>query len=140
VDRPAEPSPWCGAEQGDASVDGGGGPEVVVAQPVAVAFEGEDVGVVDEAVDHGRGDDVVAEAQAAKLGLEVPWRLALFGRPGHAVTGDRSRGRSWMAPETMVGADFAHAIVDDHSRLAYVELHDDERAATVTAFVERALH
>ena len=32
-----------------------------------------------------------------------------------------------------------HAIVDDHSRLAYVELHDDERAATVTAFVARAL-
>src|SRR5262249_49876862 len=28
---------------------------------------------------------------------------------------------------------------NDHSRLAYVELHDDERAQTVTAFVERAL-
>jgi hypothetical protein len=38
-----------------------------------------------------------------------------------------------------VGYQFAHAIVDDHTRLAYVELHDDERAATVTAFVERAL-
>ena len=44
-----------------------------------------------------------------------------------------------MRPETRVGYDFAHAIVDDHSRLAYVELHDDERAATVTGFVERAL-
>ncbi len=44
-----------------------------------------------------------------------------------------------MAAETRVGYDFAHAIVDDHSRLAYVELHDDERAETVTAFVERAL-
>jgi transposase InsO family protein len=44
-----------------------------------------------------------------------------------------------MRPETRVGYDFAHAIVDDHSRLAYVELHDDERAATVTAFLERAL-
>jgi transposase len=65
------------------------------------------------------------------------WR---FERPGHAVTGDRSqRSRNWMAPGTRVGADFAHAIVDDHSRLAYVELHDDEKAATVTAFVERAL-
>jgi hypothetical protein len=28
---------------------------------------------------------------------------------------------------------------NDHSRLAYVELHGDERAATVTGFVERAL-
>ncbi len=44
-----------------------------------------------------------------------------------------------MSPKTRVGYDFAHAIVDDHSRLAYVELHADEKAATVTAFVERAL-
>ncbi len=44
-----------------------------------------------------------------------------------------------MAAETRVGYDFAHAIVDDHSRLAYVDLHPDERAATVTAFVPRAL-
>jgi transposase InsO family protein len=65
---------------------------------------------------------------------------ARFERPGHRVTGDRSqRQRNWMRPETRVGYDYAHAIVDDHSRLAYVELHDDERAATVTAFVERAL-
>ena len=67
-------------------------------------------------------------------------RYARFERPGHAVTGDRSqRRRKWMATETRVGYDFAHAIVDDHSRLAYVELHDDERAQTVTAFVKRAL-
>ena len=67
-------------------------------------------------------------------------RYARFEQPGHAVTGDRSqRSRNWMRPETRVGYDFAHAIVDDHSRLAYVELQPDERAATVTAFVERAL-
>jgi transposase len=65
---------------------------------------------------------------------------ARFLRPGHRVTGDRSqRSRNWMRPETRVGYDYAHAIVDDHSRLAYVELHDDEKAATVTGFVERAL-
>lgn len=67
-------------------------------------------------------------------------RYARFERPGHAVTSDRSqRGRRWMSPETRVGYDFAHALVDDHSRLAYVELHADEKAATVTAFVERGL-
>jgi transposase InsO family protein len=67
-------------------------------------------------------------------------RYARFLRPGHAVTGDRSqRSRQWMRPETRVGYDYAHAIVDDHSRLAYVELHEDEKAATVTGFVERAL-
>jgi transposase InsO family protein len=67
-------------------------------------------------------------------------RYARFERPGHRVTGDRSqRSRNWMSDETRVGYDFAHAIVDDHSRLAYVELLGDERAATVTAFLERAL-
>jgi transposase InsO family protein len=63
-------------------------------------------------------------------------RYARFLRPGHRMTGDRSqRSRNW----TRVGYDYAHAIVDDHSRLAYVELHRDERAVTVTGFVERAL-
>jgi transposase InsO family protein len=67
-------------------------------------------------------------------------RYARFERPGHAVTGDRSqRSRRWMNPGTRVGYDVAHAIVDDHSRLAYVELLGDEKAATVTGFVERAL-
>jgi transposase InsO family protein len=67
-------------------------------------------------------------------------RYARFRRPGHRVTGDRSQqSRRWMHPETRVGYDYAHAIVDDHSRLAYVELHDDEKAATVTGFVERAI-
>src|SRR5439155_7765821 len=66
-------------------------------------------------------------------------RYARFERPGHA-TGDRSpRWRKSMHSQRLVGYDFAHAIVDDHSRLAYVELHRDERAATVTGFVERAL-
>ena len=65
---------------------------------------------------------------------------ARFRRPGHRATGDRSqRDRHWMRPETRVGNDYAHAIVDDHTRLAYVELLDDERAATVTAFLRRAL-
>src|SRR5438876_3189673 len=63
-------------------------------------------------------------------------RYARFERPGHAVTGDRSqRARRWMDPGTRVGYDYAHAIVDDHSRVAYVELHRDEKAATVTGFV-----
>ena len=63
-----------------------------------------------------------------------------FRRPGHRATGDRSqRDRHWMDPATRVGNDYAHAIVNDHTRLAYVELHDDQRAATVTAFFERAL-
>lgn len=41
--------------------DGGGSAEVAVLEPVAVTFEADDFGVVDEPVDHRGGDDVVAE-------------------------------------------------------------------------------
>jgi len=66
-------------------------------------------------------------------------RYARFLRPGHRVTGDRSQSLRGRSVETRVGYDYAHAIVDDHSRLAYVELHGDEKAQTVTGFVGRAL-
>jgi transposase InsO family protein len=62
---------------------------------------------------------------------------ARFDRPGHALTGDRTSTRA--DKRARVGYEYAHAIVDDHSRLGYAELLDDERAATVTAFVARAL-
>jgi transposase InsO family protein len=38
-----------------------------------------------------------------------------------------------------VGGEFAHSIRDDHSRLAYTELHPDERGSTVVGFMERAI-
>jgi transposase InsO family protein len=67
-------------------------------------------------------------------------RYARFLRPGHRVTGDRSqRSRKWMRPESRVGYDYVHAVVDDHSRLAYAEIHADERAETCVAFFERSL-
>jgi transposase InsO family protein len=58
-----------------------------------------------------------------------------FERPGHRVTGDRSS----QERQHRDGLDIVHAIVDDHSRLAYAEIHDDQRAPTVVAFLERAL-
>ena len=60
-------------------------------------------------------------------------KLGRFEQPGHALTADRtrrSRGAGW---------EYVHSIVDDCSRLAYAEIHEDERAATVTAFTRRAL-
>ena len=64
-------------------------------------------------------------------------RYPRFIRPGHAVTGDRTR--TWADKAAKRGHDYFHAIVDDHSRLAYGELLADERAETTTAFVTRAL-
>ena len=64
-------------------------------------------------------------------------RYPRFLRPGHAVTGDRTKTHAEKVAK--LGDDFFHAVVDDHSRLAYGELLDDEKAATVTAFMQRAL-
>ena len=64
-------------------------------------------------------------------------RFARFSRPGHAVTGDRHR--TGLEKRMRIGYEWVHSIVDDHSRYAYSELHRDERADTVTGFVERAL-
>jgi transposase InsO family protein len=64
-------------------------------------------------------------------------RFARFTSPGHAVTGDRTR--SGAQKRERVGYEFAHSIIDDHSRLAYTELHRDERGPTVVGFVERAI-
>ena len=58
-----------------------------------------------------------------------------FQRPGHRVTGDRSS----QDRQHRDGVDILHAIVDDHSRLAYAEVHDNQLAATVVGFLERAL-
>jgi transposase InsO family protein len=56
-------------------------------------------------------------------------------RPGHRLTGDRS-SQDRHHPD---GVDVVHAIVDDHSRLAYAEIHDNQQATTVVGFLERAL-
>ena len=64
-------------------------------------------------------------------------RYARFERPGHRVTGVRDKTGAELRARW--GYEFAHSIVDDHSRLAYAELHPDERAETVVAFMRRAL-
>ena len=64
-------------------------------------------------------------------------RYACFLRPGHAKTGRRDK--TGAEKRAGWGYEYAHTIVDDHSRLAYTELHADERATTVTSFLGRAL-
>jgi transposase InsO family protein len=60
-------------------------------------------------------------------------KLAKIGRPGHRVNGDRrtrSRGIGW---------EFVHVAVDDATRLAYVEVLDDEKSQTAARFLRRAV-
>jgi transposase InsO family protein len=60
-------------------------------------------------------------------------KLGRFWEVGKRIRGDavqRSRRAGWQ---------FAHVAVDDHSRLAYVELLPGERAVDAVAFLERAV-
>ena len=65
-------------------------------------------------------------------------RYPRFYRPGPEFGGGL-RHRTTTDVKARPGWEFFHAIVDDHSRLAYGELLADEKAATVTAFTQRAL-
>lgn len=74
----------------------------------------------------------------ALLHMDVK-KLARFGVPSHRVTGDRSTKDLHRG----IGYDHLHCIVDDHSRIAYVELHPREDAKTnvrtvSAAFLRRA--
>jgi transposase InsO family protein len=60
-------------------------------------------------------------------------KLGRIERVGHRIHGDRTarvRGAGW---------EYVHVAVDDRTRVAYVELHRDETAATTAGFLRRAL-
>lgn len=38
-----------------------------------------------------------------------------------------------------MGYDYVHTVIDDHSRLAYAEIHNDEKGATAAGVLERAI-
>jgi transposase InsO family protein len=51
---------------------------------------------------------------------------------------DRSSGRTSRHHHPLTGHGFIHAAVDDHSRLAYAEIHPDETGQTAAGFLGRA--
>ena len=57
-------------------------------------------------------------------------RSATVARTGAA----RSKHR-----DPVIGTCYLHTVLDDHSRVAYVEAHDDETAATAAAVLQRAI-
>jgi len=60
-------------------------------------------------------------------------RLPKFERPGHWATGDRAGRTRHTKGETIV-----IGVVDDHTRLAYCELHGAENAINAAATLRRA--
>ena len=86
-----------------------------------------------------------------RIGLEQPLRyersgagellhvdvkkLGRIDRPGHRVTGSRHDRRD----QGKKGWEYVHIAIDDYSRLAYVEVLGDEKAATAIGFLARAV-
>ncbi|HET9184810.1 MAG TPA: IS481 family transposase [Solirubrobacterales bacterium] len=64
-------------------------------------------------------------------------RLARFERPGHAVTGDRTK--TGAEKRAGWGYVYLHCVIDDHSRYAYVEQHRDQGGNTAAAVLARAI-
>lgn len=57
--------------------------------------------------------------------------------------GDRNRAATTGKPKNKhynpkMGTAYVHSVIDDHSRVAYAEIHDDETAATAIGVLRRA--
>lgn len=61
-------------------------------------------------------------------------KLGRFSRIGHRITGDRTKQSNTRG----VGWEFVHVAIDDATRLAYVEVLEDEKKWTATGFLLRA--
>jgi transposase InsO family protein len=65
------------------------------------------------------------------------------GGAGHRATGRKHYQRTFIDQHGLrrrtVGWEFVHIAIDDCTRLAYVEVLDDEKATTAVAFLHRAI-
>lgn len=85
--------------------------------------------------EHARPGDMV-HVDVKKLG-RIPagggWRM-------HGRDTEQARASKRTGPQTgKVGYTYLHTALDDHSRLAYTEALDDEKATTAAAFWRRAV-
>jgi transposase InsO family protein len=58
------------------------------------------------------------------------------GNRNRAATPGKPRNRHW---NPKMGTAFVHTVIDDHSRVAYAEIHDDETAATAIGVLRNAV-
>jgi transposase InsO family protein len=65
-------------------------------------------------------------------------KLGRIRHAGHRVTGDRRKQGSSGHDRRDLGWEYVHVCVDDATRLAYVEVLNDEKATTAIGFLRRA--
>jgi transposase InsO family protein len=73
------------------------------------------------------------------LHIDVKKLGRISGGAGHRVTGNRRRQGSSDHSARRTGWEYVHVCVDDATRLAYVEVLEDEKAATAVGFLRRAV-
>ncbi|MED7828716.1 IS481 family transposase, partial [Streptomyces chiangmaiensis] len=84
--------------------------------------------------EHERPGDLV-DVDIKKLG-----RIPVGGWRIHGVGTEAARASKRAGPDTgKIGYTYLHSAIDDHSRLAYTEALEDERAVTAVAFWHRAV-
>ena len=66
-------------------------------------------------------------------------KLGRILRPGHRITGNRRDRTVDAGGYGVAGWEFVHVCIDDHSRLAYVEVLPDECGPTAASFLRRAV-
>jgi transposase InsO family protein len=69
-------------------------------------------------------------------------KLAGIDKIGHRISGNRASQNArkrWGEPIRPVGWQYVHVCVDDATRLAYVEVLDNEKGATVAGFLRHAV-
>jgi transposase InsO family protein len=66
------------------------------------------------------------------------WRFVgrLQGERNRAATPGKSRNAHY---DPKMGTAYVHTVLDDHSRVAYAEIHDDETGQTATGVLRRAV-
>jgi transposase InsO family protein len=93
--------------------------------------------------EHERPGDLI-HLDVKKLG-KVPdgggWRYVgrQQGDRNRSATAARTGGPRNRHRNPLIGTCYLHTVLDDHSRVAYVEAHDDETAATAAAVLRRAV-
>jgi transposase InsO family protein len=67
-------------------------------------------------------------------------KLGRIARPGHRIYGQQIRATKGHHQQRFSrGWEFVHIAIDDATRLAYVEVLDDEKALTAVGFLRRAV-
>lgn len=99
-----------------------------------------------------RTGEVVRRYEHDKPGAMIHVDVTKFGSipdgGGHRFVGRQQGNRNRAATagaarstnhRPLIGKAFVHTVIDDHSRVAYAEIHDDETAVTAVGVLNRAV-